>query len=187
MNAIRVKVAETLEELSTALTIRDMVFVAEYQKRFKFTRDPNDLAGVYLLSYVAEEPAATMRVRWFRDGAKFEFLSVRDEFRRMGVGRKIADAAIRLARAKGFDRVWGYPVKEMVPFWESYGWEPIAGMGNIELCGTTCYPMAGTVEPANEIITLSSHYRDVNLPENAFCEEAFGPSLTRNDVHSSLN
>ena len=170
MNYITAKVVEDFSELSTVISIRDMVFIQEYGSSYKVERDGNDLAGTHLLAFVGEDPAAAMRIRWFSDGAKFEHLAVRTQYRRIGVAKEIAAAAIRLAKAKGFKKVWGYPVKEMVSFWEGFGWQPIEDQSSIEVYGLHCYPMSGSIEGTNDVITLSSSYEEVNRPENFYCQ-----------------
>jgi GNAT superfamily N-acetyltransferase len=171
MELVRVKVAETFDELITAMSIRDMVFIAEQGSSFEMERDGNDIAGTHIIAFVGSSPAAAMRIRWFSDGAMFEHLAVRKEFRRVGVAKTIAKSAIQLAKTKGFKRVSGYPVREMVSFWEKFGWTETPSAASINIFGTVCYPMSGEVRGTNEIVSIYSDHEAVICAENKYCQD----------------
>jgi predicted GNAT family N-acyltransferase len=115
--ALRVKVARTIDDLMRAVAIRGAVYIGEQQCPYDEEFDGNDFSATHLIGYVGDEPAGSMRIRYFADFAKVERLVVRKEFRSSGLARHIVGAGVDLCRTKGYERVHVYAQKRLVNFW----------------------------------------------------------------------
>ena len=116
-----VGVARNLDDLAKVMSIRSAVYVAEQSCPYDEEFDGNDLCATHLIGYVGNEPAASIRVRFFADFAKLERLSVRREYRRSGLAFALVRAGIELSRVKGYRRIYGHAQKRLVPFWRRFG------------------------------------------------------------------
>lgn len=121
--AIAVTVARSIEDMMRVISIRSAVFIAEQKCPYLEEFDGNDFSSTHLLGYVGNEPAASLRIRYFADFAKIERLAVRKEFRKLRVSLQLVEAAIELCQAKGYRRLYGHAQKRLVKFWSQFGFE----------------------------------------------------------------
>lgn len=121
---ITVKVAQSIEEMMQAFAVRAAVFMSEQNCPYAEEFDGNDFSATQIICLVGEEPAATMRVRYFAGFAKPERLAVRREFRKSGVAAEIIEFAVELCRRKGYQKLYGHAQARLVPFWERFGFKP---------------------------------------------------------------
>jgi predicted GNAT family N-acyltransferase len=122
-----VTVARSLEDLLRVSAIRSAVYVAEQECPFEEEFDGNDLAATHLIGYVGNEPAATLRLRFFADFAKLERVAVRHEFRNSRVAFELVKAGIELSRVKGYRRLYGHARKRLTGFWTRFGFRTFEG------------------------------------------------------------
>ena len=119
--------ARTLEDLTRVMAIRSAVYISEQECPYEEEFDGNDFSATHLIGYVGDEPAATLRLRFFADFAKLERVSVRHEFRNTRIAREMVKAAIELARVKGYRRVYGHISKRLENFWTRMGFRTFEG------------------------------------------------------------
>jgi predicted GNAT family N-acyltransferase len=119
-----IRVAASIADLMQVVAIRSAVFMAEQSCPYQEEFDGNDFCGMHLVAAVAGEPAACLRIRFFADFAKLERLAVRHEFRRSVLAFEIVRTGIRLARRKGYTRIYGHAQERLVPFWSRFGARP---------------------------------------------------------------
>jgi predicted GNAT family N-acyltransferase len=124
--AMSVRVARSVEEMMQAFAVRAAVFLNEQGCPYAEEFDGNDFSATQLVGLVGDEPAATMRVRYFADFAKPERLAVRREFRKTGITGEIIEYAAALCRRKGYRKLYGHAQVRLLPFWKRYGFEPIS-------------------------------------------------------------
>jgi predicted GNAT family N-acyltransferase len=120
-----IRVANSIADLMQVVAIRAAVFLAEQSCPYEEEFDGNDFCALHLIASVGGEPAACLRVRFFADFAKLERLAVRHEFRRSVLAFEIVRAGIRLARRKGYTRIYGHAQDRLVPFWSRFGARPM--------------------------------------------------------------
>jgi GNAT superfamily N-acetyltransferase len=121
-NQMHVEVASDFNETIQAIAIRAAVYVGEKGWPFKEEWDGNDFTATHLLARVNGDSAGTLRIRYFGDVAKLERLAVLPKFRQKRYGRKgvafeLVDYAIDFVQKKGFNKVYGHALSELVPFW----------------------------------------------------------------------
>jgi predicted GNAT family N-acyltransferase len=116
-----ITVARGADDLMKVAAVRSAVFLGEQACPYGEEFDGNDYAATHLLAYIDGEPAGCMRIRFFADFAKLERLAVRREFRISSVSFDLVRASVALCHAKGFRRLYGHARKDLLPFWQRFG------------------------------------------------------------------
>lgn len=118
---IRVSVARNADDMQRCVAIRGAVWLnvpgAKYDEQF----GENDYSCTHLLAWCDDEPVGTLRLRWMEGEARFERLSVREEFRSFPLLRKIIDTAMALISAKGYRHASGLTRESALRFWQRRG------------------------------------------------------------------
>jgi predicted GNAT family N-acyltransferase len=124
--ALTIRVAQGFDDLLKAVAVRAAIFMGEQNCPYAEEFDGNDLAGTTLLALMDEEPVAAMRIRYFGDCAKLERLAVMKPWRArvFDVTLPMAKYAIAFVRRKGFTRVYGHALPEVVRLWARLGCRP---------------------------------------------------------------
>jgi predicted GNAT family N-acyltransferase len=122
-----VSVARSMEDLFKVMSIRSAVYMAEQECPYEEEFDGNDLSATHLVGYVGDEPAATLRLRFFADFAKLERVAVRHEFRNTRIAFEMVKAAIELSQVKGYRRLYGHARKRLMAFWTRFGFRTFEG------------------------------------------------------------
>lgn len=169
---LSVSVAGNFEELVQAVSIRTAVYVGERGWPFKEEWDGNDFTCTHLLARVDGEPAGTMRIRYFADFAKIERLAVLPHYRqkrygRMGVAFELGDYGVDFLLRKGFTRIYGHALEELVPFWTKMSRGTLSPMeeGSFECAGKTVIAMFGELPSTPDAITHESGHYMIVRPE----------------------
>ncbi|MBI2241303.1 MAG: hypothetical protein HYU59_10945 [Magnetospirillum gryphiswaldense] len=123
---IQVKLVESVEEMNRALAVRAAVCLGEFGWPFVEFMDGNDFSCSHLLATVDGEPAGTMRIRYYGEFAKPEWLVVLNRFRRgrfggVGVPMALGAFARDFCRKKGFTKLYGHSAPDLETFWNRIG------------------------------------------------------------------
>ncbi len=118
---IDVRVACGFEDLAKVIAIRAVVYMGEQKCPYAEEFDGNDFAGTQFVAHVDDEPAATMRIRYFSDFIKIERLAVLPMFRRTGVTDSLLQFVWDFARSKGFQLLIGQAQVRLTGFWSRRG------------------------------------------------------------------
>ena len=119
--ALRTVVAHSSLEFDQARAIRAAVFMAEQNCPYAEEFDGNDYSATHFVGYVDDEPAATLRVRYFGTFVKIERLSVLKRFRGQAIADEIIRCALEFLSRKGYRKAYGHPQLRLVPLWAKYG------------------------------------------------------------------
>ena len=76
-------------------------------------------------TYVGDDPAACIRIRYFGDFAKLERLAIRRECLSRRLSRPLVEAALAHCARKGFRRIYGHSRADLVEFWQRLGFDVI--------------------------------------------------------------
>ncbi|MBV8963860.1 MAG: GNAT family N-acetyltransferase [Hyphomicrobiales bacterium] len=123
---MRVKVARGADDLLMVYAIRAAVFLAEQACPYAEEFDGNDHCATHFIGFVGDEPACSLRARYFGDFVKLERLAVRKEFRRTRVSFDVVRTAVEHVRRKGFRRIYGHAREGVEKFWAHFGGKPLA-------------------------------------------------------------
>lgn len=120
-----IKVVRSVSDFMQVVAVRAAVFIAEQECPYDEEFDGNDFCAAHLIAYLKKEPVACIRIRYFADFAKIERLAVRHEYRNSRASFRLVSTAIRLARTKGYTKIYGHAQDRLVKFWAHFGARPI--------------------------------------------------------------
>lgn len=166
-----VKIARNLSDIMQVVAIRSAVFISEQDCPFGEEFDGNDFCSTHLIGYMGTEPAACLRARFFADFAKLERLAVRHEFRRSRLSFQVVKAGIELAKAKGYQQIYGHAQDRLVRFWSSFGARPMAARDKPLVFSDFSYTeMLLEADRQQDAITLASDPYVLIRPEGKWHE-----------------
>lgn len=152
-NAIRVVIARGADDLMRCMVIRATVWLTMPQARYDEHYDENDFSCTHLLVFDGDEPVGTLRLRWLRDEARFERLSIREEHRSLPVLRRLIEFAFKLIASKGYTHASGLTREKGLKFWQRRG--AAACGAPIGYHGEEVFPIRITLkDPANPVLAL---------------------------------
>lgn len=109
------------KEYDGVLAIREEVFIQEQGVPREIELDEYDKDAVYVLALENEEPLGCGRIV-FHDGyAKLGRIAVKKDRRRQGIGRRICEELIQVAREHNVKRLVLHSQVSAVSFYESLG------------------------------------------------------------------
>lgn len=153
-NQIHCEVVTTQEQLLHAYSIRAICFMEEHGVPAQHEFDGNDYQATHLIAYSGDEPIGTIRIRWFKEFAKFERTSFRKAYRNMHTLKIAADFAFDHVARKGYDKVITHAVSKHARLWRM-----MLGFKNAE--GKKPLYFDGHNEPYIELV------KDLTPPANA--------------------
>ncbi|HVY04431.1 MAG TPA: GNAT family N-acetyltransferase [Burkholderiales bacterium] len=169
-NSIRTEVVTTYEQLLHAHAVRAICFMEEHGVTARQTYDGNDYQATHFVVYAGTEPIGTVRIRWFKDFAKFERASFRKEYREMHVIKSCANAVFEHVARKGYDKVITHAKPRYAALWRKLlGFKIVDGKRPLEF--------AGHDEAYQELVKF------LQPPENAISEATGMDVLFRIEGH----
>jgi hypothetical protein len=165
-NMIRCEIVTTYEQLLHAYAIRAICFMEEHGVKAQQTFDGNDYQATHVIVYAGEEPIGTLRIRWFKDFAKFERTSFRKAYRNIEVLKSSAQFAFDHVARKGFDKVITHAQPKYARLWRVI-------LGFKKAPGKPVLHFEGHEEPYIEL------FKELALPENAISEKTDASILFR--------
>jgi hypothetical protein len=138
----------------------------EHGVKARQTFDGNDYQATHVIVYAGEEPIGTLRIRWFRDFAKFERTSFRKAYRNVHVLKSSAQFAFDHVARKGFNKVITHAQPKYARLWKV-----ILGFKNA--VGKPALYFDGHDEPYIELV------KELTLPDNAISEKTDAAVLFR--------
>src|SRR5438045_2475825 len=146
-NRIRTEVVTTYEQLLHAYAIRSICFMEEHGVKAQQTFDGNDYQATHVIAYSGDEPIGTLRIRWFKDFAKFERTAFRQAYRNTHILRIVADFSFDHVARKGYEKVITHAQPKYARLWRI-----VFGFRNAE--GKKPVYFEGHDEPYIELIKL---------------------------------
>jgi hypothetical protein len=116
-NQIRPEIVTTYEQLLHAYAIRSICFMEENGVKAQQTFDGNDYQATHVIAYSGSEPIGTLRIRWFKDFAKFERTAFRQAYRNTHVVRILADFSFDHVARKGYDKIITHAQPKYARLW----------------------------------------------------------------------
>lgn len=167
-NQVRTEVVTTYEQLLHAFAIRAICFMEEHGVKAQQTFDGNDYQATHFIVYSAEEPIGTVRVRWFKDFAKFERASFRSAWRNIHVIKSCANFVFDHVARKGFDKVITHAQPKYARLWRAI-------LGFKEMEGKAPVLFEGHGDPYIELV------KHLSVPSNAISERTEATILFRTE------
>jgi predicted GNAT family N-acyltransferase len=151
---ISTTMVRSIEDFMRVVAIRGATFIAEQDCPYDEEFDGNDFCAGHLLSYVGNEPAGCLRIRYFADFAKLERLAVRHEFRNRKIGSKLMRAGVELCRMKGYRRIYGRAQKDLLSYYVNMGWKPLEGSSEFYFSDYPYIEIVFDAEPNPQAVKL---------------------------------
>jgi len=164
-NTVGVTVARTLDDMMRVLSIRNAVYMGEQDRPYDEEFDGNDLSGAHLLAYSGDEPAGSIRIRFFADFAKIERLAVRKEFRKSEAALQLCRASIKFCQKKGYRRISLHSQVEMVDFWKQLGFSESDNHGHFMLSGSEYVELVADIEADTDAVRIGCDPHTIVRPE----------------------
>jgi predicted GNAT family N-acyltransferase len=149
-----VTIARSFEDMAKIVSIRSAVYIAEQDCPYEEEYDGNDFSATHLIGYAGDEPAGCLRIRYFAEFAKIERLAVRHEFRQSRLAFQLARAGIALCQAKGYRRLYGHAKKDLLAFWQRFGFRAMEGGREFVFSDHDYVEIAMETVPAAGAVTL---------------------------------
>ncbi|WP_237155200.1 hypothetical protein [Oryzibacter oryziterrae] len=164
-NSIRTEIVTSYEQLLHTYAIRAIGFMEEHGVKATQAFDGNDYQATHVLCYVNDEPAGTVRIRWFKDFAKMERTCFRPEYRDPRTIKAAAEFAFDHIARKGYTRVLTHAMPQYARLWRM-----LLGFKQVD---KQPVQFAGHAEPYVELV------RELVPPENMISEETDATVLFR--------
>jgi hypothetical protein len=127
-NSIRIEIVTKYEQLLHAYAVRSICFMEEHGVPARHEFDGNDYQATHVVVYSGDEPIGTLRIRWFKDFAKFERTSFRKEHRDTHTLKMLAQFSFEHVARKGFDKVITHAQPKYARLWRIlFGFKPAEG------------------------------------------------------------
>ena len=117
------KVVTNLEDLIKVIVVRGIVFVEEQGVPYKIEHDAYDLSATHILGEMDGEPFAAGRIRVLGEFAKLERVAVRKQYRGTGLGHKLTEFMISVAKEQGFQKFKVHAQSYLTDFYRKHGFE----------------------------------------------------------------
>ena len=156
----------TYEQLLHAYAVRSICFMEEHGVPARHEFDGNDYQATHVIAYAGDEPIGTLRIRWFKDFAKFERTSFRRAYRDMRTVKAVAEFSFDHVARKGFDKVITHAQPKFARLWRMS-----LGFKNAE--GKKPVYFEGHEQPYIELV------KELTPPPNAISERTDATILFR--------
>lgn len=120
---VTTKLAMKLEDSLQAFAVRAACYMGELEVPFSEEFDSHDYSATHVLAYVGDEPAGTVRVRWFKSFAMPERLAVIQRFRGHDIGQLLIERCRGLAETRGCNMLYTQVLPPDVSYAEKLGWQ----------------------------------------------------------------
>lgn len=122
------KVVTSQEDLIKVFIVRGIVFVEEQGVSYNIEHDEHDLSATHILGEMDDEPFAAGRIRALGEYAKLERVAIRKSHRGKGLGHKLTDFMISVAKEQGFQKVKVHAQSYLTDFYRKHGFEIVGDM-----------------------------------------------------------
>lgn len=166
----RIEVAASMEDLLKAFAIRSAVYIAEQSCPYAEEFDSNDFCAMHLVCYANDEPAATLRLRFFNGFAKVERVAVLKRFRGEEISRAMIMRVVEVIRRKGYRTIYGHVQERLVPMWTKWGFKAVPNGRQFVFSDHRYVEMYGELEPDPKAITMETDPLVMLRPEGSWDE-----------------
>jgi hypothetical protein len=167
-NQIRCEIVTTYEQLLHAYAVRSICFLEENGMKAHLIFDGNDYQATHAIAYSGDEPIGALRIRWFKDFAKFERFAFRKTYRDNRAIKALARFAFDHVARKGYDKV----ITHALPM-HARLWKILFGFKNAE--GKKPVYFDGVDEPCIELV------KELTPPPNAISQHTDSTVLFRTE------
>ncbi|WP_199084414.1 GNAT family N-acetyltransferase [Bosea sp. ASV33] len=151
-----IRIGTGVDDLLLAISIRGAAFVGERFLPVHEDIDGNDMSSTHVIGYVGDNPAGTIRIRYFANFVKLERLAVLPQHRGDKLASALVKAALAFVQRKGYRRVYGQAAEPFLPFWKKHGFRQRIGTGITYLTDEVYYEIDLELDAPADAITPES-------------------------------
>ena len=122
------KVVANHEDLIKAFIVRGIVFIEEQGVPYTTEHDEHDFSAIHILGEMDGEPFAAGRIRAVDEYAKLERVAIRKSYRGKGLGHKLTEFMIAIAREQGFKKFKVHAQAYLTKFYQKHGFEIVGDL-----------------------------------------------------------
>ncbi|MGH7871826.1 MAG: GNAT family N-acetyltransferase [Candidatus Binatia bacterium] len=115
-------------QLQQAFAIRMRVFVGEQGVPADIELDRHDRRAIHFLAFVDKKPIGTARIVMHRGSAKIGRMAVSKKYRRHGVGAKLLQRAIAIAKRLRAKKIYLHAQVAVIGFYERFGFSSLGSI-----------------------------------------------------------
>ena len=117
------KVVTNQEDLIKVFVVRGIVFIEEQGVPYNIEHDVHDSTATHILGEKNGEPFGAGRIRAIGEYAKLERIAIRKSHRGKGLGRKLTEFMITIAKEQGFKKFKLHAQSYLTDFYRKHGFE----------------------------------------------------------------
>ena len=122
------KVVTNLEDLIKVFLVRGIVFIEEQGVPYNIEHDVHDSTATHILGEKNGEPFGAGRIRAIGEYAKLERIAIRKSYRGKGLGHKLTEFMITIAKEQGFKKLKLHAQSYLTDFYQKHGFEIVGDM-----------------------------------------------------------
>lgn len=122
------RVVTNPNEMIKVLAVRAIVFVEEQGVPYNIEHDAYDSTATHILGEENGEPFGAGRIRIVGEYAKLERIAIRKTYRGKGLGHKLTEFMITIAKERGFKKLKLHAQSYLVDFYKKHGFEIVGDM-----------------------------------------------------------
>jgi len=122
------KVVTNLEDLIKVFVVRGIVFIEEQGVPYNIEHDVHDSTATHILGEKNGEPFGAGRIRAIGEYAKLERIAIRKSYRGKGLGHKLTEFMITIAKEQGFKKLKLHAQSYLTDFYQKHGFEIVGDM-----------------------------------------------------------
>ena len=122
------KVVTNQEDLIKVIVVRGIVFVEEQGVSYNIEHDEHDFSATHILGEIDGEPFAAGRIRAVGEYAKLERVAIRKSYRGKGLGHKLTEFMLLVAKEQGFKKFKVHAQSYLKDFYQKHGFEVVGDM-----------------------------------------------------------
>lgn len=172
-------IARSSSDVERALAVRAAVFMMEQRCPYDEEFDGNDRTCTHVVGKVGDEPAATLRIRYFAGFVKLERLAVLPQFRGTSIAKFTIQSAIDFCRRKGYRRMYGHSQKRLLGFWAQYGFKPMEKNVPLVFSDHEYIEVSCELEPHEDALSMFSDPYVILRPEGLWDQ----PGILEKSAH----
>ena len=111
------------EDLIKVFIVRGIVFVEEQGVSYNIEHDEHDFSATHILGEMDGEPFAAGRIRAVGEYAKLERVAIRKQYRGKGLGHKLTEFMLFVAKEQGFKKFKVHAQSYLADFYKQHGFE----------------------------------------------------------------
>ena len=121
---LKIKEVKTTAEMEEVFKLRENVFVEEQGVPLSIERDSYDKEAGHVIAKYEGETVACGRIVFADDGGKIGRVAVAQSFRKQGIGRKVCQKLLEIAKEKSSEVVLHAQV-DSIDFYKKLGFKEI--------------------------------------------------------------